>query len=155
MGDKTWGSYYNPELHMSSQEYHHCSLPHIKKIKEKRSSWKLMSVFWDMKGVVHWEFTPPRTTINLNQDFVTMEDLKQPVRSTRITFLLQRDNTWPHTSVKTCAYLAVLGFKVLIYPPYSPDLAPSNFFCSDIWRNSWKELDLPRMTLWRLQYWHG
>jgi hypothetical protein len=32
-------------------------------------------------------------------------------------------------SIKTTAKLDKLGYKLLSHPPYSPDLAPSDFFC--------------------------
>ena len=44
-----------------------------------------------------------------------------------ITFLLQHNNTRPHTSLKTLEYLVSLGWAVLPHSPYSLDLAPSDF----------------------------
>jgi [histone H3]-lysine36 N-dimethyltransferase SETMAR len=33
-----------------------------------------------------------------------------------------------HKSIKTNAKLHELGYELLLYPPFSPDLAPSDFF---------------------------
>jgi len=41
--------------------------------------------------------------------------------------LLQHDNARPHTAHTTVATMTDLHFKCLPKPPYSPDLAPSDF----------------------------
>ncbi|GFY32629.1 histone-lysine N-methyltransferase SETMAR [Trichonephila clavipes] len=40
--------------------------------------------------------------------------------------MLHQDNVRPYTSVVTHQKLWKLGLEVLMYPPYSPDLAPSD-----------------------------
>jgi transposase len=44
--------------------------------------------------------------------------------------LLLHDNARPHTARATIEALETLKFEVLSYPPYSPDLAPSDFHFS-------------------------
>jgi transposase len=41
--------------------------------------------------------------------------------------LLLRDNARPHTARATIDVLETLKFELLSHPPYSPDLAPSDF----------------------------
>ena len=41
--------------------------------------------------------------------------------------LLQHDNARTHTSLKTVEHIVKLGWTVVSHPPYSPDLAPSDF----------------------------
>jgi transposase len=41
--------------------------------------------------------------------------------------LLLHDNARPHTAYATIEALETLKFEVLSRPPYSPDLAPSDF----------------------------
>ena len=41
--------------------------------------------------------------------------------------LLQHDNAWLHTARSTVATMHDLSFECLPHPPYSPDLAPSDF----------------------------
>jgi histone-lysine N-methyltransferase SETMAR len=41
--------------------------------------------------------------------------------------LLQHDSARPHTSLKTREAITKFGWTVLPHPPYSPDLAPSDF----------------------------
>jgi histone-lysine N-methyltransferase SETMAR len=41
--------------------------------------------------------------------------------------VLQHDNACPHTSLSTREHITKMGWTVLHHPPYSPDLAPSDF----------------------------
>jgi histone-lysine N-methyltransferase SETMAR len=43
------------------------------------------------------------------------------------TLLLQHDNPRPLTNLKTREAITKFGWTVLPHPPYSPDLAPSDF----------------------------
>jgi hypothetical protein len=42
--------------------------------------------------------------------------------------ILQHDNARPHTSAATSAAVDSIEFEVVPHPPYSPDLAPSDFW---------------------------
>jgi histone-lysine N-methyltransferase SETMAR len=44
--------------------------------------------------------------------------------------LIQHDNARPHTNLRTQKAIARFGWNVLPHPPYSPDLAPSDFHLS-------------------------
>jgi histone-lysine N-methyltransferase SETMAR len=44
------------------------------------------------------------------------------------TFLLHHDNARPHCSAQTQAAITSLKFTVVPRPPYSPDLAPPDFW---------------------------
>jgi histone-lysine N-methyltransferase SETMAR len=41
--------------------------------------------------------------------------------------LIQHDNARPHTTLRTQEAIAKFGWTVFPHPPYSPDLAPSDF----------------------------
>ena len=41
--------------------------------------------------------------------------------------LLQHDNAHPHTSIRTMEAITSFGWTVIPHPPYSPDLAPSDY----------------------------
>ena len=49
------------------------------------------------------------------------------VRGSTSRILLLHDNARPHTARATIDALETLKFEVLSHPPYSPDLAPSDF----------------------------
>jgi histone-lysine N-methyltransferase SETMAR len=131
-GDESWVHHYDPEMKCQSMEYRHSTSPRVKKFKTQQSAGKcLLTVFWDYRGVIHQEFMAKGTTINSEAYVQTIRKLKQRinrVRRDKKPMILQHDNARPHTSVFTKAALDNFGFQVLAHPPYSPDLAPSDFW---------------------------
>ncbi len=60
----------------------------------------------------------------MTNTFVPVKNMKRP----NLPYVLHMDNASPHTSRLTRLYLLLTGFHVLRHPPYSPDIAPSNFW---------------------------
>ena len=54
-------------------------------------------------------------------------DQKRPELANRKGVVFHQDNARPHTSIVTRQKLRELGWQVLMHPPYSPDLAPSDY----------------------------
>jgi len=52
--------------------------------------------------------------------------------------LLQHDNSRPHTARSTIATIQDLSFECLPHPPYSPDLASSDFHVSEPLKRRWE-----------------
>ena len=52
---------------------------------------------------------------------------KRPVKGSQDVWL-HMDNARPHTSRQTSDFIAQTKVKTLSHPPYSPDLAPCDFF---------------------------
>jgi hypothetical protein len=65
-----------------------------------------------------------------------LKRLREKVRWKRTEFfannscILHHDNAPAHTALSVREFLASKQITVLEHPPYSPDLAPSDFFCS-------------------------
>ena len=56
-GDESWVHHFDPESKVQSMEYRHKTSPSPRKFKVIASARKvLLTIFWDMKGVVHMEF---------------------------------------------------------------------------------------------------
>ena len=90
----------------------------------------LVTIFWDSEGVVHTEFSEQGNTVNSTNYVNTLEKLKarlRRVRSEKVS-IIHHDNARPHTSLDTRTTSDRLGLRTLPHPPYSPDLAPSDFF---------------------------
>jgi len=63
--------------------------------------------------------------------FMTFIRLQATVRLSDATFafvLYHHDNALSHTSLKAMAKLDQLRFELVAHPPYSPDLAPSDYY---------------------------
>ena len=94
----------------------------------------MLSIWWDLKGVIYYEFLDSNETINgdiySNQLLDLNECLikKRPALANRKKIFLQHDNAKPHVSKKVKKTIKNLGWEVLPHPPYSPDLAPTDFY---------------------------
>ena len=68
--------------------------------------------------------------MNSEQHISTLRALKARLRRVRPNkdAILHHDNARPHTSHRTQQALQQMNLAQLPHPPYSPDLAPSDFF---------------------------
>nr|AAP51092.1 transposase [Forficula auricularia] len=102
----------------------------------------LLSVWWDYKGIVYFELLPPNRTINSVVYIEQLTKLNNAVEEKRAELtnrkgvVFHHDNARPHTSLVTRQKLLELGWDVLPHPPYSPDLAPSDYFLFRFLQNS-------------------
>jgi len=94
----------------------------------------LLVVFFDWKGTVHHEFVPRGQIVNKQLYQKGLVHLRDAVRRKRPelwenqTWILHHDNAPAHVSLLIRSYLAKHQTSVVLHPPYSPDLAPGNFF---------------------------
>lgn len=93
----------------------------------------LLSVWWDCRGIIFYDFLPSGQTIDSDQYCVYLDQVQENLKRKR-GYLLNRkgvifhqDNAKPHTSAKTRLKIRELGWTPMEHPPYSPDLAPSDF----------------------------
>ena len=132
-GDETWIHHYEPESKRQSMEWRHTSSPQPKKFKAQKSAGKIMAtVFWDAQGVILVDFLPKGETINSEAYIQTLTRLRARIQRVRPNMpidnvLLLHDNARPHTSIRTRETIASFGWTTLPHPPYSPDLAPSDY----------------------------
>jgi hypothetical protein len=134
-GDETWVYRYDVETKVQSSQWVSKTLPRPKKARQVRSHVKvLLMVFFESEGVVHYEFLPQGQTVNKKYYLEVMQRLPEAVRKKRPDawrenrWMLQHDNTPSHSSFLVRDFLAKHATTVLPQPPYSPDLAPADFF---------------------------
>src|SRR5215469_9882069 len=132
-GDETWMHYATPETKRDSMTWKHFGSPPVRKFKSVPSAKKLMAtVFWDCRGVILVDFLPGGEHINAARYCETLDRLRSAIRKKRPGLLssgviLLHDNATPHTATVTQDWLTRQYWEVLDHPPYSPDLAPSDF----------------------------
>lgn len=131
--DETWVHHYTPETKQQSKQWRHSGSPPPKKAKAVASAGKVMaSIFWDAKGILLIDYLPKGQTITGVYYASLLDKLKQKVNEKRPglakkKIIFHQDNARPHTSVIAMAKIHELGFDLLPHPPYSPDLAPSDY----------------------------
>ncbi|XP_071088847.1 histone-lysine N-methyltransferase SETMAR-like [Haliotis cracherodii] len=133
-GDETWVHHYDPETKEQSKQWTGFASPRPKKFKTQPSAGEVMAtIFWDTKGVLLIDYLPRGQTITGEYYYDLLDRLRTAIlakRRGKITkgVLLQHDNARVHICRLAVAAVKRNGFKVLPHPPYSPDLAPSNYF---------------------------
>ena len=84
----------------------------------------LLCIWWEWQGIIHYELLHYGQTLNSHLYCQQLDRLnaahmqKRPSLLNRGRIALHQGNARPHTS---------LGWEVLLHPPYSPDLAPSDY----------------------------
>jgi transposase len=130
-GDESWINHFDPEEKRLSMQYRHTSSPRPKKFKTMPSAGKiLLTFFWDSLRVYMTEFLEAGNTVNSARYIETIKNLRQRVcrvRRSTSWILLLHDIARPHTACTRIDVLETLKFEVLSHPPYSPDLAASDF----------------------------
>jgi histone-lysine N-methyltransferase SETMAR len=93
----------------------------------------MVLVFFDAKGVIYTNYVPKGETVNAKYikkalaRFLKVFKAKRPIMSSQDWFL-RWDNALIYTAATVQEFLAAKGIKTLCSPPYSPDLAPTDFF---------------------------
>ncbi len=142
-GDKSWISIFEMPTKQSSSQWHpkgtHLLRPQ-KPLPQRSEKKSMLTVFFDRRGVILAKFAPPGETIDTDSYCQTLRTLKERLRKKRPQlwtrpnpqssrpFLLHNDNAPSHTSVPTLALIGESGIDMLAHPPYSPDMAPSDYF---------------------------
>lgn len=132
--DETWLPFYLPESKEQSKQW--CGIGDHAPLKAKTvpSAGQVMAtVFWDCDGIIFIDYLKKGETINSAYFCSLLRDgLRTALKNRRrgklsSRPLLQMDNARPHTAMLTQQTIKELGWTVLPHPPYSPDLAPSDY----------------------------
>jgi len=131
--DETWLYHYDPETKQQSMEWRHSGSPRPKIFRVQKSAGKVLaSIFWDQDGILLNDYLPKGQTINTeyySSLLVQLKDTLKEKRRGKVTKgeMFFHDKTPAHRTLATQKKLAYLGFHCLDHPPYSPDLAPSDY----------------------------
>ena len=132
--DETLVSYYTPETKRKSKEWTLKGKPGPLKAKVQASrSKQMVFAFFDSRGLIYTHIAARSATINAPYvvdvlgKFLKQLRLKRPEMVEQEWFL-HWDNAPVHTAAVVQNWLAARAIRVLPHPPYSPDLAPADFF---------------------------
>lgn len=133
--DETWIFQYDPETKRQSMHWKTPASPRMKKARMSKSRVKAMLiVFFDIKGVIMTEWVPEGQTVNQKYYIDTLIKLREKIRKKRPdswkndSWILHQDNAPAHNALSVKQFLADKRIPVLEHPPYSPDLAPCDFY---------------------------
>lgn len=132
-GDEKWIHYDNPKRKKSYGYPGHAS---SSTPRPKIHGSKLMlCIWWDQFGVIYYELLKPNETITGEVYRRQLMRLSRALKEKRPQFeqrhdkvILQHDNARPHVAKPVKTYLETLKWDVLPHPPYSPDIAPSDYY---------------------------
>jgi len=114
-------------------EWRHSVSPRPKKFRVQKSAGKVLAlIFWDQDGILLIDHLPKGQTINAEYYSSLLVQLKDTLKEKRrgkftkwVLFL--HDNAPAHRALAAEKKLVYLGFQCPDHPPYSPDLAPSDY----------------------------
>lgn len=90
-------------------------------------------MWWDSKGVIYYDVLKQGQTVTAALYCEQMDKLNttlqkiRPALVNKSNVILQHDNAQPHVADITRKKIQDLSWDVLLHPPYSLDLVPSNF----------------------------
>lgn len=129
--DETWIHHYTPESNRQSAEWTATGESRPKRPKTQMSAGKVLaSVFWDAHGILFIDYLEKGRTINSKYYMALLVRLTEEIANKRPQMkkkkvLFHQDNAPCHKSIAT---MAKLHFELLPHPPYSPDLASSDYY---------------------------
>jgi len=120
--------------HQSQNGSHLSGLDSAKAVQsEQKRNNRLGRLFWDTHGILFIDYLEKGKTINTDYYCALLERLKDEIAKKRPhmkkkKILFHQDNAPCHKSMKTMVKFNELHFELLPHPPYSPDLAPSDYW---------------------------
>lgn len=139
-GDEKWVMYVN---HTRKRQWIDIDAEPVPDPKQDLHPKKvLLSVWWSVQGIVHFELLPDNATVTAEVYCAQLDNVKAALdrsHSGQRKVYLLHDNARPHVAKLTCAKLMELGWELLPHPPYSPDLAPTDFHLFRSLHNHLKE----------------
>ena len=126
---------YDPETKRQSSQWKHAGSPRPKKARQSKSTHKhLMIPFFDSTGMIYMYWVPIEQTVNKEYYVEVLREFRKRFRRKRPALFksgqwhFQQDNAPVHNSILVTDYSTKMGIKTVPHPPYSPDLAPYDFW---------------------------
>lgn len=128
-GDEKWCLYVNFKQRKEWVSPGEKPKPRIKQDLHPKKT--MICVWWDSQGLLHWEMLKKNITVDKNLYKAQLHRVNEAIQQKRPDrqgqVILLHDNARPHTAKIVQAALQDLFWEVLQHPPYSPDLAPTDY----------------------------
>jgi histone-lysine N-methyltransferase SETMAR len=119
---------YDPETKQQSSQWKYPSLPWLVKARQVKSNMKSMLIcFYDTDRIICKESVPPGQTVNAKFYSNVLRWKGQDKWCTN-NWVLHHDKAPVLTALAVQQFLASKNMMVVPHPPYSPELAPCDFF---------------------------
>lgn len=129
--DESWVQYDN---RWKQNQWLRPNQPAVAVAKQMHPKRQLLCVWWSVYGIVHWDLIPLHSTITAQIYSDQLQRVQNRLRRPPFTTMLrkgvvfQQDGARPHTGQIALSKIQELGWELLLHPPYSPDLAPSDYY---------------------------
>jgi histone-lysine N-methyltransferase SETMAR len=87
----------------------------------------MLCVWWGVKGIIYWELLPDECTVTADLYCQQLDRVAQKLKGKQDRVYFLHDNARPHIAKSTREKLLKLGWVTIPHPPYSPDLAPTDY----------------------------
>ena len=156
--DESAVSFHTPETKQQSKQWLKKGQPGPIKARVHASRQKQMLLaYFDAKGVIYTDYVPKGKTVNAKYIIESLRRFLKIFKQKRKTtasqeWFLHWDNAPVHSAAIVKDFIAAKKIKTIAHPPYSPDLAPADFFLfpkvkndlagktlrQEIFRSSWE-----------------
>ena len=133
--DESWICCYDPKTKKQSSQWKHAGSPRPKKARQSKSTHKLLMIpFFNSTGMIYMQWVPAGQTVNKEYYVEVLREFRKRFHQIRPALFqsgqwhFRQDNAPVHNSILVTDYLSKMGIRTVPHPPYSPDLAPSDFY---------------------------
>ena len=133
--NESWIYCYDPETKRQSSQWKHAGSHRPKKARQSKSTHKHLWIpFFDSTGIIYMHWVPTEQTINKEYYVEVLREFRKRFRWKRPAFFksgqwyFHQDNAPVHNCILVTDYLTKMGINTVPHHPYSPDLAPCDFW---------------------------
>ena len=130
--NESWIYCYDPVTNRQSSLWKHAGSPRPRRLD--RTNPPTMIPFFDSTGIIYMHWVPNRQTVNKEYYVEVLREFrkrfcwKRPALFKSGQWHFYQNNAPVHKSILVTDYLTKMGINTVPQPPYSPDLAPCDFW---------------------------
>ncbi|QQP55058.1 Uncharacterized protein FKW44_008107, partial [Caligus rogercresseyi] len=159
--DETSVSFFTPESKRgSSQWLPKGSNPPLKFQRQESRKKQIVLSFFDNCSVIFQHYLPMRISVTaaVFKDVMNMflkKFTEKRIEMAKRDWYFHFDNAPCHTANSTKEFLTKKGIKVIDHPPYSPDLAPADFFYFPVMKKMLEGVEIVDKSVQKEWTWVG